>query len=87
MRFQARPIVVEAMQFKTKEDGEKILHWAEDHHISLNLYWAKSIRMIIEDLEGQEILVMPTDWVIKDHRGDLRQMSDVEFQLLYVSSI
>lgn len=90
MKFQKKPIAIEAMQYgDSVEQRNKLLDWAnsfpsvwsKEYPLNVTHYTAHN-RIVVHTLQGN-VEVSPGDWLIRDGKGEFDSCKPDIFEATY----
>lgn len=92
MKFRKKPVVIEALQYTSKEDGLRIIAWTQgtttpaflaDHVPSDGAGFGMTLRVRTLESGGGSHVVAPGDWVIRGVSGEHYPCKPDIFQATY----
>lgn len=79
MKFRTKPILVDAIQFRSSEDIDAVIQFGEDSPCDI---WATGRSVVIETKSGKWF-VEPGEWIVRGAHGELTPVPHARFIELY----
>jgi hypothetical protein len=77
MKFKEKPVVIDAIKYKGRENGMEVAKFMSCQHP----YYRKE-NLVIGTTKGV-VEAVPGDWIVKDIHGEFRPLNPMIFEAMY----